>query len=568
MGNPLTKSNMDQIYGLFMISMCFSVGFVLNGSLVEGEKLSLLVETTHGPVQGTRLGDCDVFWGIPYAQPPVGDLRWKSPQTLQEWSPEILQANSKPPGCVQVCDDVSYACPQETSEDCLFLNIYRPTTPRSDRPLPVMVFLHGGNFRAASCSGSVYDGRLLAPIIDSIVVCVEYRLGALGFLYLESDPETGEKIHGNFGIEDQTAALKFLKNNLKNFGGDPNRITLAGQSAGAESISIHLASPEHIDLFDQVILFSDPFAVPLKTPTDSNVLGLHFASVAGCENGSFSCLRDQAASDIAKASHESISFLVNPQKAFQLFQPWGPTVRVQPVTNFEMGLNAKKPIIMGSLGEEARIFVYDLFKDPLPADFFLMYLTILIPGEADGIRQHYTLSPNISDVRDIISSLVTDYLFTCSIRHVAKTIFEQGEKNVFSYIFDHPFSFEEVWERFTACYGHSCHGGDIPFIMLSAPLAGFEYTEEENELINKYWTYLSNFIHSGNPNKRKEGADVSQELLQWPEVERTSGHTSTMVFSKAGDAYVKQDMNSAICQYWDRVGYHGIANINRRILNI
>ncbi|PIK51433.1 hypothetical protein BSL78_11672 [Apostichopus japonicus] len=430
-----------------------------------------------------------------------------------------------------------------------------------------MVFLHGGNYKSGACSGPVYNGQILAPTIDAVVVCIEYRVGAMGFLYLEEDPETGERIPGNFGIEDQIAALKFLWQNLESFGGDPNRITLTGQSAGAESISLLLTSSNHSELFSQAILFSDPFSLPLKTPSDSNTLGLSFASLLECEPASLSCLRTKSVDEIASATQESLSQLINHEKAFQLFQQWGPTVTEQPITSIEAGLNALKPIILGTCSEEGRIFVYEILPEPVSTASYNMFQNILVPGLSQEI-QFFPPDPNVTDQRDVLSSMVTDYLFGCPTQYMAKLLIARGETRIYHYLFNHAFSFQHVWQQYKWCYGHVCHGCDVPFIFQSAILNNEEYSAEEKRFVSKYSSYLANFIHSGDPNHTGDGGQEGTDLTVWPKAGQVPGHLSTLILSADEDIRSVEDISSEKCQLFDRMGYTGVSNINKKNLNM
>lgn len=212
-----------------------------------------IVHTAAGPVRGTVATDHRSFAGIPYAAPPVGALRWRSPQPVPHWTqPRPATAAGDP--CPQRGVELGAA---SHSEDCLHLNV---TTPRhtSGRRLPVLVYLHGGSFEDGA--GSLYGGAPLAAGGDLVVVTVNYRLGVFGFLAhpaLNADAPLGS---GNFGLEDQLAALRWVRRNAAAFGGDPGNVTLVGESAGGISVCAHLASPASAGLFHRAIVHSAPCA--------------------------------------------------------------------------------------------------------------------------------------------------------------------------------------------------------------------------------------------------------------------------------------------------------------------
>jgi carboxylesterase type B len=195
-----------------------------------------------GRILGKRLsGGLDFFGGIPYAAPPVGALRWAPPEPVTPWAPSQLDATQFGPDCWQLVDPVLNpgAETQQMSEDCLYLNVYTPAGAHaavaSRNPLrPVLVWLHGGAFQQGGARRPEYDGRRLADR-GTIVVTLNYRLGALGFLVSSADG-----LYGNFGLMDQRAALHWIKENIIYFGGDPDNVTLFGESAGAVMTVLHL----------------------------------------------------------------------------------------------------------------------------------------------------------------------------------------------------------------------------------------------------------------------------------------------------------------------------------------
>mgnify|MGYP001271637024 CR=1 FL=1 len=215
---------------------------------------NLVVETRYGKVQGTKEGGVCVWRGIPYAKPPVGKLRFQAPQPPDPWA-GVRDATRFGPNCVQFGNYLrtEHMGSREFSEDCLYLNIWSPAA--DGRKRPVMVWIHGGFFRMGSGSLAMYNGVSFAEKGDVVLVTINYRLGALGFLQLG---EFGERFadSGNCGLLDQIAALRWVKENIEAFGGDPDRVTIFGQSAGGRSTGILLAAPEARGLFSQAIVHS------------------------------------------------------------------------------------------------------------------------------------------------------------------------------------------------------------------------------------------------------------------------------------------------------------------------
>ncbi|HEV2783772.1 MAG TPA: carboxylesterase family protein, partial [Actinophytocola sp.] len=231
--------------------------------------------TDRGPVRGVVAGDYRLFQGIPFAAPPVGELRWRPPQPPAPWR-DPLDATAPRGACAQ---PGSFGRPETFNEDCLYLNV---TTPRrAGHRLPVMVWIHGGSYTTGS--GAIYDARKLAVEGGVVVVTINYRLGPLGFLALPA--LTGEQPgiqSGNYGIEDQQAALRWVRRNAAAFGGDPGNVTIFGESAGSGSVCAHLVSPTAAGLFHRAIGQSYSCAWPVATGAAAESAGTAFAGRVGC----------------------------------------------------------------------------------------------------------------------------------------------------------------------------------------------------------------------------------------------------------------------------------------------
>src|ERR1044071_3203131 len=207
------------------------------------------VRTATGVVEGRGMQPSGVriFRGIPFAQPPIGDLRWREAQPLQSWK-GIRQAVDFGPRCMQapIFPDMRFRS-NGMSEDCLYLNVWTPAKSNRER-LPVLVYFYGGGFVSGDSSEPRYDGESMAAK-GIVVVTVNYRLGVFGFMaHSELTKESPHKASGNYGLLDQTAGLRWVRQNIASFGGDPKHVTIAGESAGSISVSAHMASPLSKDL--------------------------------------------------------------------------------------------------------------------------------------------------------------------------------------------------------------------------------------------------------------------------------------------------------------------------------
>lgn len=232
-------------------------------AVATGAALAQEAVTTKGRLQGSSDAGTTRYLGVPYARPPVGDLRWRDPQSIEGWS-GIRDATRFAPACPQVGVSMPGEPPSPTNEDCLYLNIWAPeAVARDGRSYPVIVWIPGGGLTNGSTSIPLYDGTALAQR-GVIVVTVAYRLGVLGFLaHPELTAESGSGGSGNYGLMDQVAALQWVRDNIAVFGGDPDRVTVAGQSAGATSVSILMASPRTKGLFQRAIGQSGGLFEPL-----------------------------------------------------------------------------------------------------------------------------------------------------------------------------------------------------------------------------------------------------------------------------------------------------------------
>ncbi len=260
----------------------------LLGLFAMGAAVAPRVDTQLGPVEGLRAAGVSEFRGIPYAAPPIGELRWRPPAPAQPWK-GVRRATQFGPACAQVTTLGAFAGPANDNEDCLTLNVFTPQTRVAAR-LPVIVWIHGGGNMDGSSSG--YDASRLASLGKTVVVTINYRLGLLGWL---ANPALDAEGHpfANYGLLDQQLALRWVKTNIAAFGGDPDNVTLGGQSAGSIDTEANVAAPMAAGLFQRAIFQS---VVLDGTPLPkAEKQGADFAEAAGCGQGATSdvaaCLR-------------------------------------------------------------------------------------------------------------------------------------------------------------------------------------------------------------------------------------------------------------------------------------
>ncbi|XP_034382706.1 cAMP-regulated D2 protein [Cyclopterus lumpus] len=521
-----------------------------------------VVVTKDGQIKGITVDRAHVFYGIPYADPPVGAYRWKAPRPVSP-RPGVYDASSPRASCMQACSGpITEECPRIVSEDCLYLNIFVPldvdfSSPLG-APLPVMVWIHGGDFIAGSASKPLYDGRFISNSTSTVVVSLEYRLGAFGFLVSGKDPHSSAA--GNYGILDQQAALLWVQRNIAVFGGDPSKVTIFGESAGAQSVSLHLMIQSSKPLFRQAVLQSLPFSIPLKSRHDALKLGKEFAKQTNCSVSDIVCLLSLAPQVVLAAQMKTSSKVVNPFRFLEVFETWGPfidgeLIKEQAVTAFQKGhWQKEKPVLLGTTSEEGVIFAYGVFNKPVSALESTVYVTGIFKQHALRVLQKYLPLYRDADRRDMLAQIITDYVFLCPSRRSARAGTAAGSE-VWMYVFDHVASDSRVWSGLTFCYHHACHGAELPFLFGSAPVANFTMSVPEKLLSNRMLCYWGAFAHTGDPSSRARQATFcrQQRLPAWP---RYSDTSSWLVMNLTVRSHAQVGTRDHICDFWDHLGIY------------
>jgi para-nitrobenzyl esterase len=360
---------------------------------------ALVVSVADGQIRGKKAGGVDEYLGLPYAAPPVGPLRWRAPQAPAHWK-GVRAATSFAPHCPQPAGVFGRA---SMSEDCLYLNVFAPAAHR-DRGLPVMVWIHGGALVAGESddydpSGLVADGV--------IVVTINYRLGALGFLAHPALAAHPGGPTGDYGLMDQQAALRWVHRNISAFGGNPANVTLFGESAGGQSVLLQLTSPAARGLFARAIAESGGYALSPVSLATAEAAGRVFAAKAGCADQSAQCLRSLPVATILADQ-----------------DPSGPTPDIDglvltepPKTAFASGNFSHVPVIDGSNHDEWRLFVALATFEGQPVTRANYQSTIestlhVSPGIAALIANQYPLSAYGSPAL-AMSAVGTDAIFAC-----------------------------------------------------------------------------------------------------------------------------------------------------------
>ena len=301
-----------------------------------------------GAIEGVTQGALTLYAGVPFAAPPVGALRWREPQPVVSWKGS-RKAISFAPACMQKGVSMPGEKPPATSEDCLYLNIWTPAKTADER-LPVMVWIHGGGYTNGSASMPLYWGDKLAQR-GVVVMTIAYRLGPLGFLaHPELTAESSQKSSGNYGLLDQIAALEWLQRNIAAFGGDRGCVTIAGQSSGAMSVSMLMASPRAKGLFHRAIGQSGGFFEPLQIAPAifAGECGARWQGVlSSLRADSIAALRKLPVADLLEGKAGSVSHPV--------VEPY--VLPAAPYDAFISGTYNNVPLLVGFNADEARAFV-------------------------------------------------------------------------------------------------------------------------------------------------------------------------------------------------------------------
>lgn len=479
-----------------------------------------LVELDSGPVTGIQqeIGDEEiwVFKGIPYAAPPVGDLRWTAPQPVEPWV-EARACTEFGPACPQAgagaegMFDLAALSVGEADEDCLYLNVWSPAES-ADEGLPVMVWIHGGSFQSGSGSLAVYDGGNLATK-GVVAVTINYRLGPLGFLaHPALSAESGRGASGNYGLLDQIAALEWVRRNIAGFGGDPNNVTVFGESAGAMSILDLLVSPLAEGLFQRAIaesgiMLDHGFGVATaRTLEAAEAEGEAFTRLLGVDESG-----DALAQMRAKTPEELLTAAGEYAEDLGLMGQiltWMPNVDGYvlpdlPGLLWAAGECHEVPLLIGSNSDEGNLFVAGMTVSEEEHEAQMRTIFGDFTDEALGL---YPLESG-AGIDSGLSRMLTEVGFASTARLAARAMAEAGSP---AYLYQ--FSRVPLIMRGLGAF----HAIEIPYVMGNTDLfSGMgiisDADRELSETIMGYWT---RFAASGDPNG--DGAP------DWPRYETAS----------------------------------------------
>lgn len=463
-------------------------GLVLAGLLAASAPALAETPVIARPPIGALAGQAEdgirIFRGVPFAQPPLGDLRWRPPQPLTAWD-GVRDARQFGPACMQ--PRTPFTEYEAISEDCLYLNIWAPEDAR-DRP--VMVWIHGGSLVSGTGAESLYDGRAFARE-GVIVVTINYRLGPLGWLaHPALSAEDPQGLSGNYGLMDQIAALEWVRDNISAFGGDPGQVTIAGESAGALSVMYLMVSPTAQGLFHRAItqsgfMITSPVLrdSPYEHWPDSETVGLTVATRLGAAT----------AEDLRALSAEDILTAAAASGYFPMGTVDGHLIPEQIVEQLDRARQAQVPVLAGYNEGEIRSLRMLLPPAPADADIYQAEIKARYGDRADAFLSLYPAS----DIDASMLAATRDALYGWSSERLAASQQALGQ-GAYLYYFDHAYPAAE------AAGLRAFHAAEIPYVFgTTQQTPGYwpaiPPTPAEQALSRAMTAYWASFIRTGRP---------------------------------------------------------------------
>ncbi|MDQ6705881.1 MAG: carboxylesterase family protein [Acidobacteriota bacterium] len=496
------------------------------------------VRTANGLVEGktSANGKVRIFEGVPFAAPPVGDLRWKEPQPAANWD-GVRKVTDFGPRCMQanIYGDMVFR-DKGPSEDCLYLNVWTPAADAKAK-LPVMVWIYGGGFAAGASSEPRQDGEHLAER-GVVVVSLNYRLGVFGFLaHPELAKESGHHAAGNYGLMDQAAALGWVQKNIAAFGGDPAEVTIFGESAGSFSVCAQMASPLTTGLFERAIGESGAFfGTTLETGSlqKTEEAGVKFGESIG--SGSLSALRAKSAGELLKAAgreHEprfqpNIDGYFLPEDVYSIYAA---------------GKQRGIPLLAGWNADEGSYRSFLKGAQPTVQNY-LARLHELFGDKADAMFKLYPAATD-EQVKRSAQDLAGDQFIGYSTWKWIEMQSARGGAPVYHYRFEDapPIGADEK-DSEAAKWRGAKHSAEIEFVFEDLASKHLPWRARDRKLSEEMATYWTNFAKTGSPN--------GNGLPSWPAYRKQDGY---QVMHLAPEPHAAADTQRARYELLDSMTY-------------
>jgi para-nitrobenzyl esterase len=508
--------------GRYVALASLSLACSLPGVLSASPALpSLEVPLTDGMIEGTRMRkdstDLRVFRGIPYAAPPVGEFRWREPQPVARWA-GVRSAAEFGPRCTQNPDSQHHFRSTRMSEDCLFLNVWTPARGEGEgkgEKLPVLVYFHGGGFNSGDGSERRYDGAGLAAR-GIVAVTVNYRLGLFGFLASpEAASESPHGAAGNYGLLDQVAALRWVRDNIAQFGGDPDQVTIGGELEGAISVSAHMASPLSRGLFARAIGLSGGAFTPMGLLSRTKAQEL---SQRIMEDTSLAEMRTMDADAMQDEIGDVTTTLRLGPSVDGYFLP------SMPVTSFSTGRQARVPLFVGTNAREQELEA-SLHGMDLTPDGWRKSLSILLGSLAEEGLTYFPGSTE-EEVTRSAKRLTKDMFDEHSTWRWMDLQRQTGDAPVYFYEYTHPLALEaSVTGESSPSRFDGLHGTEIEYALGNLDNeTHYAWTADDREVSRIFSGYLTQFLKTGNPN--------GSGLPEWPAVSQQNDGLTRQIIAK------------------------------------
>ncbi|MDR3653098.1 MAG: carboxylesterase family protein [Paludibacter sp.] len=525
---------------LFILAFC---SFFLNVIAVENNFAPVFTKVENGMIQGIldKKTGLQMYFGVPFAKPPVGELRWKAPQTLENWN-GVLQTTKFGPKPVQVEVFGKMNSRLDTmSEDCLYLNVWAPLK-KNTKALPVLVYFFGGGFVAGDGAEPRYDGAAMAQK-GIVAVTVNYRLNIFGFFaHPELSAEAPYKASGNYGYLDQNAALRWVKNNIAAFGGDPKRVTIAGESAGSISVSAQMASPLSKNLIAGAIGESGAAINPTLAPIplkEAEKIGLEFAEKAGY--ASLKALRALSTKEVLDIYVKSKRFGFPSVVDSYFFTKTLPEI-------FKAREQAQVPLLVGWNSAEIPGMAFMNGKT-YNSDNFVSRIKEMYPNDYEEVLKLYAHSTE-KEVEVSATELASDRFIVYSTWKWFDLQRKNSTRPVYRYLFCHPRPALKDKTLNPGLAGGTikketnaiptfkaigaAHSEEIEYCMGNLYLAPeYSWEKEDYKVSETMQSYFANFIISGNPN--------GQNLPEWPSAKANNPNPPVMMINVVSKAIPAQN---------------------------
>jgi para-nitrobenzyl esterase len=493
------------------------LGLVISGSVAfKALADSPVVHTQNGDVLGVLQGSVESFKALPFAAPPVGDLRWRPPQDPADWLG--VRDGSK----------FSSVCPQKVpgggvigSEDCLYLNVFKP---QGAQRLPVILFIHGGH-NATGSAGWVgngvapFDGSDLAQNGNVVVVTINYRLGALGFIaHPALSKESGYNRSGNYGYMDQIRSLKWVSRNIAAFGGDPNNVTVVGASSGGGGILVMMASPLAEGLFHRGIIHSGQFAA--QDIKKAELSGQSFSQKLNCKNApdELTCMRDKSVGEIIVAmpgGHEGAGAgggggsVSGPSHFLPVVD--GRILPDFPLEVIRSGKYHHVPLLIGNAAEETS-WIYG--SESKGIDSEQVYINTVNSNYRTNAAKLLELYParDYPSPREAYDAISADHWFICPAQKVVQAVSGSQSEFVGRFLYSHILSGPVVgYPHPSPAFFGASHGYDLAFMFGTFGYYLLTPTLDELTLKEKFQKTWADFARSGNPGDFWKRYDATQD---------------------------------------------------------